>query len=98
MKNLILATVVSSAIVTPAFAFFNDGSNTGAFVQDSIGDVKGNGNAEGEATFSMSFMGKGRTAGDFTGNGNMNTNAGNEYRPTYYGRTAPYYNFPAEEK
>ena len=99
MKKIIaLALVLNTAT---AFAFFNDGASNGAFVNDGRGGVVGNGNAEGEATFTMSFSGKGRTAGDFQGNG-YNTSSmtayGEQrdvYRPPYYGN--PAYNFPAEK-
>ena len=100
MKKIIALAVALNT--TTAFAFFNDGATNGAFVNDGRGEVVGNGNAEGEATFSMTFSGKGRTAGDFKGNGynNSSMNAYGEqrdvYRPPYYGN--PQYNFPAQEK
>ena len=99
MKKIIALALVLNA--TTSFAFFNDGATNGAFVNDGRGDVVGNGNAEGEATFTMAFSGKGRTAGDFKGNGYNNSSMtayGEQrdvYRPPYYGNSN--YNFPAEK-
>jgi len=100
MKKIIALALVLNA--TTAFAFFNEGQTMGNGAGSANGEVVGNGNAEGEATFTMSFSGKGRTAGDFQGNG-YNTSSmtayGEQrdvYRPPYYGN--PAYNFPAQEK
>jgi len=91
MKTLI---AISAVLVSAnAFAFFENGNLDGRFVQDDRGDVVGNASGEGEATFSMSFTGKGKTAGDFKGNG---SHVGN-YDARGYGYENPYYSFPAPE-
>ena len=101
MKTLV--AVLAVLVSTNSFAFFDDARTNamgnGAHVAN--GDVVGNGNAEGEASFTMSFSGKGRTAGDFKGKGNTDTNtafggaSATEYRP--YGYGSPYYYNNAEK-
>jgi len=98
MKTLIaLAIALNTAT---AFAFINDGGDAQSMAShNGKGEVVGNGNAEGEATFTMSFTGKGKTAGDFKGNGVSDINgnfSGAQYRPYGYG-SPYYYNFPASE-
>ena len=85
MKKIIaIAAIVASA---QASAFFDNsnGSMNGANKANS--DFVGNGTGEGEATFSMNFSGKGRTAGDFKRNGTTNTNG------TAYGYEQPAYGY-----
>ena len=100
MKKIIALALVLNA--TTAFAFFNDGQSAGNGAGNANGEVVGNGNAEGEANFSMSLTARGKTKGDFAGNGNTSghVNAQGDgrdvYRPPYYGN--PQYNFPAQEK
>jgi len=88
MKKIIAIAAVFAS--TSAFAFFENGSN--AFVQDGRGQAVGNGQAEGEANFSMSFTGRGKTKGDFIGQ------AENGMNNRAYGYENPYYSFPAEDK
>jgi len=89
-------------LVMPASAFFSDGQSAGNGAGNANGEVVGNGNAEGEANFSMSFSGRGKAKGDVAGNGNTSGNVTAQgdgrdvYRPPYYGN--PNYNFPAQEK
>jgi len=99
MKKIIALALALNA--TTAFAFFNEGQTMGNGAGSANGEVVGNGNAEGEANFSMSFTARGKTAGDFNGYGATagNVNAQGDgrdvYRPPYYGNSA--YNFPAEK-
>ena len=99
MKKIIALAVLLNA--STAFAFFDNGQTAGNGAGNANGEVVGNGNAEGEANFSMSFTARGKTKGDFAGNGNTsgNVNAQGDgrdvYRPPYYGTRN--YNFPAEK-
>jgi hypothetical protein len=69
-------TFVALAVAFLAMPVFAADDVRGNVVGDSTTNARavGNGNAEGEASFSMSFTGKGRTNGDFTANGNNATN------------------------
>ena len=88
MKKIIaIAALIASASVSAMWGDNNNsnGSHNGAM------DAAGNATGEGEATFSMSFTGKGKTAGDFKGNGNnaMNVDsASTDSAPYYYGAPA----------
>lgn len=93
-----VALVVMGTIflIMPASAFFADDTATDASgMGQGRADVKGNAQAEGEATFTMSFTGKGKTEGDLDGQGNASTNLGGAQRDVY---SPPYYSFPAESK
>jgi hypothetical protein len=100
MKKIIALALVLNA--TTAFAFFaDDAASNAAGMGQGRADVQGNGNAEGEANFSMSFTARGKTAGDFNGNGDFNSNVNgygvqsrDVYRPPYYGTRN--YAFPVE--
>ena len=73
MKKIIAIAAILAT--TNSFAFFGDNANTntnGAFANNGAADVRGNGTAEGEATFGMTFEGTGSTKGKLTGNGNTN--------------------------
>lgn len=100
MKKIIALAVLLNT--TTAFAFFDNGQSAGHGAGNANSEVVGNGNAEGEANFSMSFTARGKTKGDFAGNGNTSGNVNVQgdgrdvYRPPYYGN--PQYNFPAQEK
>lgn len=93
----VVAMAIGAALilVMPASAFFADNAASNAEgMGQGRADVKGNGNAEGEANFSMSFTGKGRMNADVDGNGDFNSNVNgygvrDVYRPPYYGY-APY--------
>jgi len=92
MKTLIATLAVLAS--TSAFAengFVRGGNNSDV-------NAKGNATGNGEATFTMSFSGKGNMNGDTSFNGASQTNAGSEYQPEFYGYSTPYYNFPAQEK
>ena len=93
MKNLI---AISAVLVSAnAFAFFENGNVDNRFIQDGRGEAMANAGGEGEATFTMSFTGKGKTAGDFKGNG---THSANNDNRGYGYESTPYYSFPAQEK
>lgn len=68
-------TFVALAVAFLAMPVMADEAR-GNVVGDSTtnGRAVGNGAAEGEASFSMSFTGKGRTNGDFKANANNATN------------------------
>jgi hypothetical protein len=86
MKKIIaIAAIVASA---QASAFFDNGNGSMNGANNANGDFLGNGSGEGEATFSMNFSGKGRTAGDVKGNASNNGNF------TGYGYESPYYAAP----
>jgi hypothetical protein len=83
-------------LVMPASAFFADNSASDASgMGQGRADVKGNAQAEGEATFSMSFTGKGKSEGDLDNQAGASTNLGGAQRDVY---RPPYYSFPAEAK
>ena len=88
MKKIIaIAALIASAQVS---AMWGDGNNAGNGAHNGAMDAAGNATGEGEATFSMSFTGKGKSAGDFKGNGNsaMNADSANSTN------AAPYYAAP----
>lgn len=91
MKKLIaIAAIVSS---TQAFAFIGDNTDTQSMANGkhfAAADTAGNATGEGEATFSMSFVAKGKTAGDFKGNGKTDTDASGNF----YGSGREYYYRP----
>jgi hypothetical protein len=88
MKKIIaIAAIVASA---QASAFFDNGNGSMNGANKANGDFVGNGTGEGEATFSMNFSGKGRTAGDAKGNASNNGNfTGYGYESPYYAPQAP---------
>ena len=85
MKKIIAIAAIIASAQASAFWDSSNGSGTGAY--NGAGDMVGNGTAEGEATFSMDFKGRGRTDGDFRGNADT---AGNF---SGYGYDAPYYGY-----
>jgi len=88
MKKIIaIVAIIASA---QASAFWGNGNNAGNGAQNGAMDAAGNATGEGEATFSMSFTGKGKTAGDFKGNGNnaVSTDTASA------SNAAPYYTAP----
>jgi len=89
MKKIIaIVAIIASA---QASAMWGDGNNNANGAHNGAMDAAGNATGEGEATFSMSFTGKGKTAGDFKGNGNnaMNVDsATTDSAPYYYGAPA----------
>jgi hypothetical protein len=102
--NIIKKTVGLTAVIAmgfvflaaPASAFFADNTASDASgMGQGRADVKGNAQAEGEASFSMSFTGKGKTEGDLNSQGTASTNLGGTQRDVY---SPPYYSFPAEAK
>jgi len=87
MKKIIaIAALIASA---QASAFWGNGDNASNGAHNGAMDAAGNATGEGEATFSMSFTGKGKTAGDFKGNGNTAANIdsanSSNAAPYYYG-------------
>jgi hypothetical protein len=52
---------------------------------DAASNARGNGDASGSAKFSFNFSGRAKSAGDFRGNGNLDSNN------NVYGYTQPYY-------
>ena len=52
---------------------------------DAASNARGNGDASGSAKFSFNFSGRAKTAGDFKGNGNLDSNN------NVYGYSQPYY-------
>lgn len=94
MKNVI-AIALAAILVNPAFAFINDDSQTqsmGNGKHFAAADTTGNASGEGEATFTMSFTGKGKTAGDFKGNGKTDTAVDGNF----YGDNREYYYRPVQ--
>ena len=93
-KRVAVLAVAAMVAAVPASAFWgwddNNGYSGGAY--DGRGDFFGNGDAEGEATFSMTFTGRARTNADFRGTGDTNGNwSGYGYDYPYYpGYGAPY--------
>jgi len=91
MKNLIaIATVL---FASNSFAFMNDNNDVQSMASGkhfAAADTTGNATGEGEASFSMSFTGKGRTSGDFKGKGNTDTNVDGNF----YGADREYYYRP----
>ena len=86
MKKIIaIAAIIASA---QASAFWDSSNGSANSAYNGNGDFLGNGSGEGEATFSMNFTGKGRTAGDFKGNADTDGNFSG------YGYDAPYYGAP----
>ena len=90
MKKIIAILAIVASAQAAAFWDSSNGSGSGAY--NGAGDFVGNGTAEGEATFSMDFKGRGRTDGDFRGNADTNGNFsgyGYESYP-YWGGYQPY--------
>jgi len=89
MKKIIaIVAILASA---QASAMWGNGNNAANGAHNGAMDAAGNATGEGEATFSMSFTGKGKTAGDFKGNGNTALNADSASASN----AAPYYTAPA---
>jgi len=93
MKKLIaIAAVAAMVVAAPATGFWgwDDSNGYSGGRYDGRGDFVGNGNAEGEATFSMTFTGRGRTNADFRGNADTDGHwSGYGYDnpyPYYYGQ------------
>jgi len=57
---------------------------------DAAANGRGEGDAAGSAKFSFNFSGRGKAAGDFKGNGNMDNNNG------FSSVSTPYYYAPAQ--
>lgn len=90
MKKLIaIAAVAAMVVAFPASAFWSldDNNSYSGGHYDGRGDFTGNGDAEGEAHFSMNFTGRARSYGDFRGTGDTDGNwfgHGYDY-PYWYG-------------
>ena len=84
MKKIIAIAAIIASAQASAFWDSANGSTTSGY--NGNGDFVGNGSGEGEATFSMEFTGKGRTAGDMKANADSNGNfSGYGYDQPYYG-------------
>ena len=66
----------------------DNGSATG--FADNTANGRGEGQGSGSAKFSMTFSGRAKSAGDFKGNGNMDSNNG------FNSVSTPYYYTPAK--
>ena len=91
MKKIIAIAAIIASAQASAFWGWDNSNNAPDGRYNGKGDFIGNATGEAEATFSMTFTGKGKTRGDFKGNGDSNSNwAGYGYdAPYYYGYT-PY--------
>ena len=85
MKRIIFVSLLTASMSASAF-FGTDNLYSGG-ESNGAGKMNGNGTGEGEATFSMTFKGRGKSAGDFKGNGTTNTNG------TAYGYEQPAYGY-----
>ena len=90
MKKIIaIAAIIASAQASAFWDSWDSGNGSATGAYNGAGDMVGNGTAEGEATFSMDFKGRGRTDGDFKGNADTNGNLSGYGYESY-----PYYGAP----
>ena len=84
---LVAVTAMVAAVPVSAFWTLDNDNSYGAGHSGGRGDFSSRGGVEGEATFSMTMTGRGRSEADFRGTGDMDGNwAGHGYEhPYWYG-------------